>query len=330
MSYPKNILLIGGAGYVGSQLTPLLLNNGYSVGVLDLFIYGEDVIKPHVNLDLIKCDVRNLELLKKYFSNYDTIIHLACISNDPSFELNPELSRSINLDCFEPMVKIAINSGINRFIYASSSSVYGVKKEQNVTEEMSLEPLTDYSKFKAQCEETLLKYTNKSFNTCIVRPATVCGYSPRQRLDVVVNILTTYAYYKNEINVLGGNQLRPNINIFDMCNLYLELLKIDSSIINGNIYNAGYQNHSVLEIANMIREKINQNNIIINLKPTNDNRSYHICSDKIYDELNFINQYTVEDAIDSLTQAFNEKKLVDPLSNELYYNIKRMQNLNLK
>ena len=323
MSNPKKILIIGGAGYVGSQLTPLLLNNGYSVGVLDLFIYGEDVLKPHVNLDLIKCDVRNLELLKKYFPNYDTIIHLACISNDPSFELNPELSRSINLECFEPMVKIAINSGINRFIYASSSSVYGVKKEQNVTEEMSLEPLTDYSKFKAQCEEILLKYTNRGFNTCIVRPATVCGYSPRQRLDVVVNILTTYAYYKNEINVLGGNQLRPNINIFDMCNLYLELLKIDSSIINGNIYNAGYQNHSVLEIANMIKEKINKNNIIINLKPTNDNRSYHICSDKIFDELNFINQYTVEDAIDSLTQAFNEKKLVEPLNNELYYNIKR-------
>lgn len=326
----KKIFITGGAGYVGSQLVPLLISKGYEVIVYDLFLYGEDVIEDNQNLTKIKGDIRDIKLLEKELLGCDTVIHLACISNDPSFELNPLLGKSINLDCFEPMVKVAIDQGIRKFIYASSSSVYGVKKELNVTEDMSLEPLTDYSKFKADCEDILSKYTSRDFVTCILRPATVCGYAKRQRLDVVVNLLTSLAYFKNEIKVLGGNQLRPNININDMCSLYLQVVNADEMKINGKIYNAGYQNHTVAEIANMIKEKIHHKDIVINTEPSNDNRSYHINSDKIFKELNFKNQFTIEDAIESLCIAFDQKKLIDPLNNEMYFNIKRMQKINLK
>ena len=204
-----NILITGGGGYVGCELSKSLLDEGHNITSLDLYLYGEDVMPNHNNLNVVKGDIRDSNLLKKIFKSQDVVIHLACISNDPSFELNPDLGKSINLDAFEPMVKIAKDMGVKRFIYASSSSVYGIKNEQNVHEEMSLEPLTDYSKFKAMCEDTLLKYKSSDFEVVVIRPATVCGYSKRQRLDVVVNILTNLAYNKGEITVLGGEQLRP-------------------------------------------------------------------------------------------------------------------------
>ena len=190
----KKIFITGGAGYVGSALTPHLLAKGYKVTVFDLMIYGDDLIKNHENLTLIKGDIRDLELLKKVIPGNDVVIHLACISNDPSFELNPKLGKSINLDAFEPLVQISKENSIKRFIYASSSSVYGLKDEKNVHEKMKLEPLTDYSKFKVDCENILQKYNSSNFTTTIIRPATVCGYAPRQRLDVIVNILTNLAW----------------------------------------------------------------------------------------------------------------------------------------
>ena len=250
------IFLIGGGGYVGSALVPKLINLGYEVTVYDLFIYGKEVLEKNSNLTLIEGDIRDINLLSKSLKNHDSIIHLACISNDPSFELNPKLGKSINLDCFRPLVEVAVKENIKRFIYASSSSVYGIKKEKNVTETLTLEPLTDYSKFKVECEKILSEFTSDEFETVIIRPATVCGYAKRQRLDVVVNILTNLAFNKRKIKVFGGNQLRPNIHIQDMANIYIEVLKAEKKLVNGEIFNAGYDNFTVSDIALTVKEVI--------------------------------------------------------------------------
>ena len=189
----KKILITGGAGYVGAMLTPHFLHKGHHVTVLDLMIFGENVIKDHKNLTKVKGDIRDQKLLRELLIDIDIIIHLACISNDPSYEMDPALGKSINYDSFRPLVEIAKERKVKRFIYASSSSVYGLKKERDVNESVSLEPLTDYSKFKAKCEDVLLQYKSNDFTPVIIRPVTVCGFSPRQRLDLVVNILTNLA-----------------------------------------------------------------------------------------------------------------------------------------
>ena len=197
----NKVFITGGAGYVGCALTDYLIEKGYIVTVYDLFIYGEDVFKKKNNLIKIKGDIRDENLLKKSLEGQDIVIHLACISNDPSFELNPSLGKSINLDAFEPLVRIAKNQKVKRFIYASSSSVYGIKEIKNVSEDVKLEPITDYSKFKAECEKILNNYIDDEFCAITIRPATVCGYSRRQRLDVIVNILTNLGFHKKEITI---------------------------------------------------------------------------------------------------------------------------------
>lgn len=324
----KNILVIGGGGYVGTHLTDLLIKNNYLVTVFDLFIYGNFLIK-HNNLTVIKGDVRNINLLKNIVKNFDCIIHLACISNDPSFDLNPDLGRSINYDSFEDLVKISKDNGIKRFIYASSSSVYGVKLENDVDEKFSLEPLTDYSKYKALCEEVLLKYNNKNFTCCIVRPATVCGYSRRQRLDLIVNILTNLAFNTGSISIYGGSQLRPNINIKDMSNAYVFLLNQPEELISGEVFNIGFENYSVDTLSSLVVKNIKKK-IYINRLKSEDNRSYQISSKKIQIKLGFKTNHTIEDAIIELIDIFEKKLLIDPLNNEIFYNIKRMKSLNLK
>ena len=189
---------------------------------------------------------------------------------------------------------------------------------------MSLKPLTDYSRYKAECEDILIKENDKEFNTTIVRPATVCGYSTRQRLDVVVNLLTNLGYNKKEISVFGGEQMRPNIHIADMINVYLKILESDLNTINGEIFNAGYENKSVIDIANTVKQIVG-NDIKIIKKETDDNRSYHISSDKIKKILNFESKFTIEDAIFDIKNAFDQKLLIDPLNNPEYFNIKKMQ-----
>lgn len=325
----KNIFITGGAGYVGAILVPKLLAKGYKVTVLDLMIYGQEVLPKHANLKSIKGDIRDQKILQEILPGHDAVIHLACISNDPSFELNPTLGKSINLDAFEPLVKISKDSGVQRFIYASSSSVYGIKEESNVHEGMKLEPLTDYSLFKAQCEEILEKYRSNDFTTLTIRPATVCGYSPRLRLDLTVNILTNLAVNKGEITVFGGEQKRPNIHIEDMTDLYCMLLELPKEKIAGKIWNAGYENHKVREIAQMVKNVIGEKVNIITTS-TNDNRSYHISSDKIKNDIGFVPKHTIEDAVKDLKNAFEKGLIPNSFSDDKYFNTKLMQKLNLQ
>ena len=325
----QSVFITGGAGYVGAMLVPRLLQEGHRVTVLDLMIYGEDVLPKNSALTLIKGDIRNQELMKSSIPGHDVVIHLACISNDPSFELNPELGKSINLDPFRPMVEISKNAGVKRFFYASSSSVYGIKDEPNVHEDMPLEPLTDYSVFKMNCEEILSEYQSDKFTTTTIRPATVCGYSPRQRLDVVVNILTNLAYHKRDISVFGGAQLRPNIHIADMVEIYVVLLNAPKEKIAGEIFNGGYENYSVLQLAEAVRDVIGED-VVLKTTPTDDNRSYHVSSKKIADVLGFAASHTIKDAVSDIKNAFEKGLLPNSLDDEMYFNIKRMQSINLK
>ena len=325
----QTVLITGGAGYVGSALVPKMLERGYRVRVLDLYLYGDDVLPIHPHLEQIRGDIRDERLLRKVLSGCDMVIHLACISNDPSFELDPKLGRSINLDAFEPLVRIAKESGVRRFIYASSSSVYGVKDVENVTEDMRLTPLTDYSKFKAMCEEILARHASSDFTTVTLRPATVCGYAPRQRLDVVVNILATQAVQRGVIRVYGGPQKRPNIHIADMVDAYILLLAAPASVVAGQTYNVGAENRSVAELADIVRRVVGLDSVRMETVPTNDLRSYHISSEKIARELGFSTKRTIAEAVAELRDALKDGRLRDPLHNPLYYNIKRMQQLRL-
>ena len=327
----KRVAVIGGAGYVGAVLVPKLLEKGYSVNVLDLYIYGDDVldsVKKHSNLLQIKGDVRHSVSVQKALDGCDAVIHLACISNDPSFELNPNLGKSINYDSFLPTVQMAKKNGVNRFVYASSSSVYGVKQTPNVTEDLPLEPLTDYSKFKMMCETILLEQRSEDFIPLILRPATVCGFSPRLRLDLTVNILTNHAMNTGKITVFGGGQMRPNIHIDDVCDLYIQSLEWPNEKIDGKIFNAGYENHTVMQIADMVKKEVGTH-VQLDVQPTNDNRSYHISSEKIKRELGFAPKKTIQDAIRDLVTAFKQKKIPDSMTASRYFNIKRMMELTM-
>ena len=328
----KTVLVTGGAGYVGAVLVPKLLEAGYEVKVLDLYLYGDHVFnnaKNNPNLIEVKGDIRDKELLKKEIPGTDAVIHLACISNDPSYELDPELGKSINYDAFVDLVEVSRESGVKRFIYASSSSVYGIKTESEVTEDLSLEPLTDYSKYKALCEKVLLDKATDDFIVTTIRPSTVCGYSPRLRLDLTVNILTNHAINKGQITVFGGEQKRPNLHIEDMTDLYLFLLKQPAEKVHKKIYNVGYENYKVGEIAQIVKNALG-GNIPIVTTPSNDNRSYHVSSKKIKEELGFEAKHSIQEAIIDLKVAFDSGNVPDSMDDIRYFNIKTMQALNLK
>ena len=262
------------------------------------------------------------------------VIHLACISNDPSFALNPALSRSINYEAFGPLVRLSKQHGVKRFIYASTCSVYGVSQATEVTEDHPLVPITDYNKYKGLCEPILLEQQSPSFTTVVIRPATVCGYSPRQRLDLTVNILTNHAVHNGRITVFGGTQMRPNIHIDDITDLYVQLLEFPDEQIAGKIYNSGYENRTIAELAETVRTVVEQEvperrSIEITTTQSDDHRSYHISSERIKRELGFVPKRRIEEAVRDLIVAFRDGKLPNPMTDIRYYNIKTMQTLRL-
>ena len=329
----KNILVTGGAGYVGSLLVPQLLDAGYKVTAYDIMYFGDDFLpKKNPNLKIVKGDIRDTPKLGETLKGIDAVISLACISNDASFELDEKLSTSINLDAFEPMVIAAKKAGVKRFIYASSSSVYGVSDAPDVTEDHPLVPLTLYNKYKGMCEPQLFAHQSPDFVCVAIRPATLCGYAPRQRLDLSVNILTNHAVNNSKIMVFGGSQKRPNLHVQDMCDVYQLLLTAPAEKIAGQIFNAGFQNMSIMEIAQTAKRVVQElfrekGDIPIVTTPTDDLRSYHVNSDKIQRVLGFKPRFTVEDAIRDLCAAFKSGKLPGSMDDTFYFNVRRLKEL---
>ncbi|MBU1858286.1 MAG: SDR family oxidoreductase [Verrucomicrobia bacterium] len=331
----KKVLVTGGAGYVGCVLVPKLLEAGYAVVVYDLLLFGADGLPHHPQLQVIEGDIRDIPSFTAALKIADSVIHLACISNDPSFELDPGISKSINYDCFEPLVVACKKNGVKRFIYASTSSVYGVSDAPEVTETHPLVPLTDYNKYKGMTEPLLLRHQSPEFTTVIIRPATICGYSPRMRLDLTVNILTNLAVNKGQITVFGGSQQRPNIHVEDIAELYIQLLETPKELIAGEIFNAAYQNHTVSELAAMVKKIVEQEMpekapITITTTTSNDLRSYHVSSRKIKEKLGYVPKRSVEDAIRGLCKAFKSGKLPKSLTDDNYINVKVVKKRGIK
>lgn len=327
----SHILVTGGAGYVGSLLCPQLLAMGHKVTAYDICFFGDDFLPlDNLSFRLVKGDIREADKLAKAFEGVDIVISLACISNDASFELDEKLSTSVNLDAFEPMVKAAKAAGVRRFIYASSSSVYGVSDQPDVTEDHPLVPLTLYNKYKGMCEPLLFKHQSNDFVCATIRPATLCGYAPRQRLDLSVNILTNHAVTNGKITVFGGTQLRPNLHVQDMCDLYKLLIDIDSSKIAGKTFNCGFENMSIMDIALLVKDVVEQEfpdkaPIDVVTTPTDDLRSYHINSGKIQRELGFKPGFTIGDAVRDLCEAFRRGDLPNSMTDDRYFNVRTLK-----
>lgn len=329
------ILVTGGAGYVGCVLVPKLLQTGHHVVVYDLMLFGCDGLSSHPNLLVVKGDLRDIRRFSEALKEVHSVVHLACISNDPSFELDPALSKSINYDCFEPMVIACKKAAVRRFIYASTSSVYGVSDSPEVTEDHPLVPLTDYNKYKGLCEPILLRFQALDFTTVIVRPATVCGYSPRMRFDLSVNILTNHAINRRKITVFGGTQKRPNIHIDDITDLYVQLLDLPENKIAGETFNVAYQNHTIAELAEIVRSIVEREiphggPIQVETVPTNDLRSYHVSSRKILEKLGYKPKKSIEDAVVDICNAFKSGKLPNSLQAKKYFNVRTVMEAGLR
>ena len=311
-----NILLTGGCGFIGTVLTNRLLEDGHKVTVLDIQWFG-NYLKPHPNLNILKLDVRDTEKIPT--ENTDAIIHLANIANDPAVELNPNLSWEVNVLATQQLADKAARAGVKHFLFASSGSVYGIKEEKDVTEDLTLLPISIYNKTKIVAERILMSYTNKMQVHCI-RPATVCGYSPRMRLDVSVNMLTMQALLNKKMTVFGGKQTRPNIHINDMVDVYRHFLS--KPHLQSGCYNAGFENITIIQIAQMIANEIESEIIVTE---SNDPRSYRQNSNKLL-STGFIQKYKVIDAIKEISEKYKSKKIMD---DEKSYTVRWMKKINL-
>jgi len=332
----KNLLITGGSGYVGSRLIyKLLEETDLNIINFDISLFGDKHLPVNKKFIYYKGDITNSEKFENSIklNKVDTVLHLACISNDPTYELNSELSKKINYDCFENLVKISKRNKVKKFIYASTCSVYGISNSPNVTETNDLKPITDYNKYKALCEPILKKYLDDSFIGIIIRPATVCGFSEKMRFDLTVNILTNYGYNKGFIKVFGGEQSRPNLHIDDMCELYKSLILNDIRKFNGEVFNVGTENLKIIEVANKVKQvlknKFNKENIDIRVEKSADIRSYMINSDKIKRLYGFEFKKTVDDAIGELCEKFKNGVIQDSFSDK-WSNIKVLSKMENK
>ncbi len=330
------LLITGGSGYVGSRLIEKLLKEtNISIVNYDISLFGDKHLPKNPNFKYYKEDITNPNKFKKAIidNNIDTVLHLACISNDPTYELDSDLSKKINYDCFEDLVKVSKQNNVKKFIYASTCSVYGISDSPNVVETNELKPITDYNKYKALCEPILQKYLDNDFVGIIIRPATVCGFSEKMRFDLTVNILTNYAYNKGYIRVFGGKQSRPNLHIDDMCDLYKMLIHNDIKKFNGEIFNVGTENLKIIEVAekvkSVMKKKLNKKDIEIRIEESADIRSYMINSDKIKKILGFEFKKTVDNAIEDLCDAFENGKIQDSFSDQ-WSNIKVLSKMKKK
>jgi len=330
----KKILVTGGFGYAGSRLVPHLLEKGHDVRVIDLMLYTDSGLESlrqderwsdwQTRFDLVRGDIRDPDAVAQAMAGRDTVIHLAAISNDPTGDIDEVLTRQCNFDAIGVLLALAREAGVNRFINISSSSVFGIKNEENVTEVLEPEPLTYYSKYKALSEWLVTAAASPDFTTVNIRPATICGYSPRQRFDLTVNKLTADAITKRVITVHGGQQRRPNVGITDVIHLYEFLCHVDAAKINGRTFNFGFENHKVIEIAQIIQKELEDLNVEIKITETTDHRDYHISSQKIIDELGYQPVSSIRQEVAELRKAIEGGRFASTDADE-HYNMKFMK-----
>lgn len=330
----NTVLITGGMGYVGSRLTPHLLAQGHSVKVIDICLYGEYGLQAmqkdprfpewKSRFSLLKEDIRNPDAVHAAMSDVDTVIHLAAISNDPTGEVDEVLTRQVNFDAVGLLIAAAKKGDVKRFINASSSSVFGARDESDITEELEPKPLTHYSRYKMLAEWIVRGAADDRFCTVSIRPATVCGYSPRQRFDLTVNKLTADAVRKGVITVHGGNQRRPNISMTDMINIYSTLIGTESGLINGRVFNFGFENHKVIDIARLIKAELADLPVEIKVTDVLDQRDYHISSAKIVRDLKYAPVSSIAKSVKELRDRLDAPGEFRDIDSDVHYNMKVM------